>query len=124
METELFLASKEVKAQKSSSKLLASIFREKDTILLVDYLEKVVTITGKYNVALLDKLKQQLVSKLQGKLSKGIVLLQENAAPHKATIIPHKLAYLHTEVLKHQTYSPDMAPSDYTWLSTYDRLPF
>jgi hypothetical protein len=35
---------------------------------------------------LLNKLKQQLVSKYRGKHSKGIMFLQNNAAPHKASI--------------------------------------
>jgi histone-lysine N-methyltransferase SETMAR len=81
--------------------------------LLVDYLQKGATITAKYCVALLDKLKQQLVSKCQGKLSKGILFLQDNAGPHKAAITHQKLAHLHFEVLKHMAYSPDLAPSDY-----------
>jgi hypothetical protein len=50
--------------------MLASVFWVKDGILLVDYLEKGATITAEYYVALLDKMKQQLVSKRPGKLSK------------------------------------------------------
>jgi hypothetical protein len=46
-------------------------------------------------------------------LSKGILFLQDNVAPHKAAITHQKLAYLHFEVLKHPAYSPDLAPSDY-----------
>jgi hypothetical protein len=48
---------KKFKSQKSSSKVLAFLFWDKDGILLVDYLEKGATITAKYHVALLDKLK-------------------------------------------------------------------
>jgi hypothetical protein len=44
---------------------------------------------------LLDKLKQQLVSKLQGNLLKGILFLQDNAAPHKSTIMQQKLTDIH-----------------------------
>jgi hypothetical protein len=39
-------------------------------------------------------------------LSKGILFLEDNAAPHKAD-------FTHQEVLKHPAYSSDMAPSDY-----------
>jgi hypothetical protein len=46
-------------------------------------------------------------------LLKGILLLQDNAAPHKAVITHHKLADLRFEVLKHPAYSADLAPSDY-----------
>jgi hypothetical protein len=66
---------------------------KQDGMLLIDYLEKRATITAKYYVALLDKLNKTLVSKHQGKLSKGILFLQENvAAPHKAAIEELKLA--------------------------------
>jgi hypothetical protein len=47
--------------------------------LFVDYLQEGATVTAKYYVALLDRLKQQLVSKYRGKLLKGKVC----AAPHK-----------------------------------------
>jgi transposase len=46
-------------------------------------------------------------------LSKGILFLQDNAAPHKAAITHQKLAELHFEVLKLPVYSPDLAPLDY-----------
>jgi hypothetical protein len=54
---------KKFKTQESSSKVLVSIFWDKDGILLADYLEKDAAIMAKYYVALLDKLKQQLISK-------------------------------------------------------------
>jgi histone-lysine N-methyltransferase SETMAR len=91
----------------------ASVLWDKDGILLLVYLEKGAIITAKYYFALLYKLKQQLVTKLRGKLSKGNLFLQDNAAPQKAAITHQKLAELHFEVLKHPVYSPDLAPSDY-----------
>jgi hypothetical protein len=99
----------------------ASFFWDKDWILLVDYLEKCATITADYYVALLDKLKQQLVSKHRGKLSKGILFLQGIVAAHKAAITHKKLADLHFEVLKHPTNSPDLAPSDYYLFSDLEK---
>jgi hypothetical protein len=64
-------------------------------MLLVDYLGKGGTITAKYCVALLDKLKTQLISRRRCKLSKRILFLQDNAAPHKVAITYQKLAELH-----------------------------
>jgi hypothetical protein len=61
-------------------------------------LEKGSTITTEHYLALLDKLKQQLVSKRRGRLSKGILFPQDNAASHKAAITHQKLADLHFEV--------------------------
>jgi hypothetical protein len=79
-------------------------------ILLADYLEKRATIMAKHYAALLDKLKQQLGSKHRGKLSKGILFLQDNAALHKAAITHQKMADLHFQVPKHLAY---FASSDY-----------
>jgi hypothetical protein len=41
------------------------------------------------------------------------LFLQDNAVPHKAAIKYKKLIDLHSEVLKHLAYTPDLAPSDY-----------
>jgi hypothetical protein len=68
---------KRFKTQKSSSKVLVSVFWDEDGILFVDYLEKDATITAKNYVALLNKLKQQLVSKRRAKLSKGICIFKK-----------------------------------------------
>jgi hypothetical protein len=38
---------------------------------------------------------------------------KDNASPHKAATTHQKLADLHFEVLKHPTYSSDLAPSGY-----------
>jgi hypothetical protein len=75
------------KTQKSSRKMLASVFWGKDEILIVNYLEKGATTTTKYYVVLLDKLKKQ-VSEHWGKLLKGIWFLQDNAALHRVAITP------------------------------------
>jgi hypothetical protein len=40
----------------------------------------------------------------------GILFLQDNSTPHKVAIMHQKLADLHFKVLKHPTYSPDLAP--------------
>lgn len=64
---------------------------------------------AKYYVTLPNKMKQQLFSKCPGKLSKGILFIQVNAVPHKATISLQKLADLHSELLKH----PDLVASVY-----------
>jgi hypothetical protein len=60
---------------------------------------------AKHHIALLDKLRERLVSKLRGKLSKGILFLQDNSTSHKAAITHQKLPDLYFEGLKH----PDLA---------------
>jgi histone-lysine N-methyltransferase SETMAR len=93
--------------------VLAPLFWDKEGILPVDYLEKGATITEKYYVVVLDKLKQQLVSERRGKLSKGILFLQDNVSPHKAAVTHQKFADLQFEALRHPAYSSDLARSDY-----------
>jgi histone-lysine N-methyltransferase SETMAR len=92
---------------------LTPVFWDKGGTLIVDFLEEGSAILEKYCVTLLDELKKELISKRCGKLSKGILFLQDNANPHKAVITHQKLADLHFEVLKHSGYSPDLAPSNY-----------
>jgi hypothetical protein len=50
METQWFPRSKKLKTQKSSSKVLASVFSAKAGILLIDFLEKGATVMAKYCV--------------------------------------------------------------------------
>jgi hypothetical protein len=45
-------------------------------------------------------------------LSKGILFLQDNAACHKAAVTQQRLVDVHSEVLKHPAYTPDLTPSD------------
>jgi hypothetical protein len=103
------LRPKKFTTQKSSSEVLASAFWDKDGVLLVDCLEQGEAITAEYYTAPFEKLKQQLVSIRRDKLSKGILFLQDNAAPHKEAITHHKLANLHFDVLKH----PNLASWNY-----------
>jgi hypothetical protein len=50
------------------------------------------------------------------KRPKGILLPQDNAAPHKAAISYQQLGDLHSTALNHPAHSPDVAPSDYRLL--------
>jgi hypothetical protein len=68
---------------------------------------------AKYSVAFFNNLKQQLISIHRGRLLKGILFLQDSAAPYMAAITNQKLADLYFEVLKHPAHSPELAPSDY-----------
>jgi hypothetical protein len=91
---------KTFQTQKSASRLMASVFWDKDGILLVDYLEKGEKVTDSYCTALLDKVKQALVSKQQGNCQVGSLFLQDNISSRMAAITHCKLADLHFEVLK------------------------
>ncbi|PNF25406.1 hypothetical protein B7P43_G09167 [Cryptotermes secundus] len=46
-------------------------------------------------------------------LSKGVVLLHDDARPHTAAHTAETLRKLKSDVMAHPSYSPDLAPSDY-----------
>jgi hypothetical protein len=80
---------KNFRVQKSAGKVLASVFRDQDGILLIDYLPNGQTIN--YS-SLLVQLTGILKEKRRGKLTKGVMFLHENVPAHRA---------------------PYLAPSDY-----------
>ena len=83
--------------------------RVHDMILL----DRRVTIDEVANhLQIIGRLKPEIRSKHQGQLSKGIVLLHDNARPHTAAHTVETLQKLNFEVLAHPPYSPDLAPSD------------
>jgi len=62
-----------------------------------------------YYSSLLVQLKDILKEKRRGKVTEGVLFLQDNAA----LATQKKLAYLGFQCLDHPPYSPDLAPSDY-----------
>jgi len=59
------------------------------------------------------QLKDILKEKRRGKITKGVLFLQDNAPAHRALATQKKLAYLGFQCHDHPHYSPDLAPSDY-----------
>jgi len=114
--------------QKSTGKVLTSIFWDQDGILIIDYLPESQSINAKYYSSLLEELKDILKEKRRGNISKRVLFLHENAPAHRALATQKKLAYLGFWYLDHPTYSPDLAPSDYHLFpglkKTIERSPF
>ena len=61
----------------------------------------------------LDQLRTVIREKRRGKLSKGILLQQNNARVHTCKIAMNAVEPNWYELIPHPTYSPDLAPSDY-----------
>ena len=66
-----------------------------------------------YSEMLIDRLKPEIRSSHRGQLSKGIVLLHDNAHPHTAVDTVETLQKLMFVALANPPYSPDLARSDY-----------
>jgi hypothetical protein len=59
------------------------------------------------------QLKGILKQKRRGIFTKGNLFLHDNALSHRALATQKKLAYLGFQCLDHQTYSQELAPSNY-----------
>ena len=93
--------------------MIASVFWDADGILLIDFLEKGRTVTGKYYSNLLQQLRAAIIEKRPGKMTRGVLFHQDNGAAHKSTIAMATIRDCGYELLEHPPYSPDLAPSDY-----------
>lgn len=101
------------RSQPSAGKLMASLFWDCEGILLIDYLPPKTTLTGEYYANLMFKLRNKIKEKRRGKLSHGILLLDDNCAVHRSKVskaAANECGFAH---LDHPPYSPDLAPSDY-----------
>lgn len=101
------------KVAKSVGKIMTTIFWDSEGLLLVDFLQHGMTITGQYYADLLVKLREAIKEKRRGKITKGVLLLQDNAPVHKSRVAMETAKSLGFELLPHPPYSPDLAPSDF-----------
>ena len=119
---------KKFQVQKSTGKVLASIFWDQDNILLNDFLPKGQTINAEYYSSLLVQLKDILKEKRHGKVTKGVLFFHDNGPDHRALATQKKLAYLGFQCLDNPPYSPDLATLDYHLFpglkKTIERSPF
>ena len=80
---------------------------------VVDFLPKRSTITGVYYANLLDQLRTAIHEKRRGKLSKGVLLQQDNARVHTCKVAMDAVERNGYELIPHPAYSSDLAPSDF-----------
>jgi len=101
------------KQASSVRKITATVFWDRKRILLIDFLERGLTINADANCETVRKLRRAIQNKRHGMLSSGIVLLHDNVRPHTAARTAQLLQQFCWEVFDHLPYSPDLAPSDY-----------
>ena len=101
------------KTQPSAGKVMATVFWNAQGVIMLDFLAKKSTITGTYYANLLDQLRTAIREKRRGKLSKGILLQQDNARVHTCKIAMDAVERNGFELIPLPAYSPDLAPRDY-----------
>ena len=99
--------------QSSAGKVMASVFWDSKGLLLIDYLPIRSTITGAYYSDPMVNLRQAIKTKRRGMLTRGVLLLHDNAPVHKSRVAQATINQMGFEQLAHPPYSPDLAPSDF-----------
>ena len=96
---------------------MASIFWDSEGGNMVDYLQEGHMINGAYYAEELRQLLPEIVKKSRGKLTQGVLLLQDNvqdnAPVHPSQVAVAAVTKCSFEVLPHPRYSPDLAASDF-----------
>ena len=101
------------KTQPSAGKVTATVFWDAKGVIMLDFLLKRSTITGVYYANLLDQLRTAICEKRQGKLSKGVLLQQDNERVHTCKVAMDAVERNGYELIPHPAYSPDLAPSNF-----------
>ena len=90
-----------------------SVFWDAKGVILLVFLPKRSPITGVYYANLLDQLRTAILERRRGKLSKGVLLQQDNTRVHTCTVAMDAVERNGYELIPHPAYSPDLAPSDF-----------
>ena len=104
-----------VRTSQSAMKRMATVFWDSEGILLIQWLPQGRTINSQYYCEVLSDLREAIKKERRGKLTRGVLLLHDNARPHTSRETQAKIQELGFIQLPHPPYSPDLAPSDY-WL--------
>ncbi|KAJ4445791.1 hypothetical protein ANN_12476 [Periplaneta americana] len=104
---------KKFKQTLSTQKVMATVFWDRKGVLLLDFMPKGTTINANRYCKTLRKLRRPIQKKRRGMLSRGVVLLHDNAHPHTAASTRELLDQFGWEIFDHPPYSPDLAPSDF-----------
>ncbi|KAJ4447089.1 hypothetical protein ANN_09078 [Periplaneta americana] len=97
----------------STQKVMATVFWDRKGVLLLDFMPKGTKINANRYCETLRNLRRAIQNKRRGMLSRGVVLLHDNARPHTAASTRELLDQFGWEIFDHPPYSPDLAPSDF-----------
>lgn len=91
---------------------MATLFWDAKGILLIGYLENSRPVTGEYYANVLQKLHKAILEKRRGLVTRGVLLLHDNAPVHRSHVVQAAIRERGFEQLDHPPYSPDLALSD------------
>ncbi|KAJ4430454.1 hypothetical protein ANN_22670 [Periplaneta americana] len=97
-------------------------FFDQDGSLPIDVLQHGTTVNAQRYSQTLITLRQAIKSERPGKLTCGVILLQDNARPHTPNTIAALLQNFKWEILGHPPHSPYLSPCDYAIFGPLKRL--
>lgn len=104
---------KKFKSQRSTQKVLVTVFWDKEGVILVDFLERGLTVNSERYIETLKKLREAIRRKRPNKNLTAINVHHDNARPHTSLATTQTITKFGWSVVPHPPYSPDLAPSDF-----------
>jgi len=101
------------RTQPSARKSWPQFFWDCKGVLLVDYIPRKTIMTGPYYGEVLTNLRQAAKEKRRGMLTRGPLLLHDNALAHMSQVAQAIVKDIEFEQLSSPPYSPDLTPSDF-----------
>ena len=101
---------KKFKTQLSAGNVMATVFWDAKGVIMLDFIPERSTIAGVYYATLIDQLRTAIHKKRLGKLSKGVLLQQDNARVHTCKVAMDAVGRNGYELIPHPAYSPDLTP--------------
>jgi hypothetical protein len=102
----------EIQTNAVEQKMLATVFWDRKGNLLMEFMAPGTTIMSEVYCDTLSKLQRSIQNKRRGMLTKGVVLLHDNARPHTVARTAALIKSFKWEIFDHPPYSLDLAPSD------------
>ena len=99
------------------------IFWDKDGVLLSGYLPRGTTINDPYYASAIERLHSIIVEKGRGKVSRGVLILHDNAPIHKCNIVQAAIRQAGFIELNYPAYSLAIASTNYHPLSNLKKFP-
>jgi len=113
MQARHFTAAGQVPQIASAGKVMATVFWDSESVLMIDYLDRGKTVTSVYYVDQIRKLLAAIKQKHLGKLRHGVLLHHDNAPAHTSAVAVATIQECGFQLLNHLSYLPDLAPTDY-----------
>ena len=104
---------KKPRGEKSSQKMLATVFRDIHGIICIEFLPRGSTIDSDRYIQTLKKLKARIYRARPALEMQRVLFHHDNAPPHTSGKTRETIASMGWKTLPHPPYSPDLAPSDY-----------